>query len=70
MLEFGSDVNILPKNTWEALRKIQLFYSPIQLRMENQYFIFPVGRLEDVEVDVARVKMIDDFEIVEIMGDE
>jgi hypothetical protein len=38
--------------------------------MENQYCIFPVGRLEDVEVDVAGVKMIVDFEVIEIMGDE
>ena len=38
--------------------------------MENRYFIFPVGRLEDVEVDVAGVKTIVDFEVIEIMGDK
>jgi hypothetical protein len=35
MLDLGSDVNILPKNTWEALGKPQLTYSPIQLIMAN-----------------------------------
>jgi len=29
MLDLGSKVNILPKNTWEALGKPQLVYSPI-----------------------------------------
>ena len=66
----GLDVNILPKKTWEDLGKPQLVYSPIHLRMENQYCIFPMGRLEYVEVDVTGFKTIDDFEVIEIMGDE
>jgi hypothetical protein len=70
MLDLGSDINILPKNTWEALVKPQLVYSPIQLRMENQYCIFPVGRLENVEINVVGVKTTVDFEVIEIMGDK
>jgi hypothetical protein len=70
MLDLGSDVNILPKKTWEALGKPQLTYSPIQLRMANQYCIFPIGRLENVEIDVVGVKTIADFEVIEIMGDK
>ena len=66
----GPDVNILPKKTLEALVKPQLVYSPIQLRMENQYCIFPVGRLENVDIDVAGVKTTTDFEVIEIMGDK
>jgi hypothetical protein len=53
MLDLGLDVNILPKKTWEALGKPRLTYSPIQLRMEKQYFIFPIGILKNVEIDVA-----------------
>jgi hypothetical protein len=70
MLDFGSDVNILPKKTWEALGKTQLVYSPIHLRMENQYFIFLVGRLKNVERYVAGVKTTVDFEVIEILGDK
>jgi hypothetical protein len=70
MLDLGSDVNILPKKTWEALGKPRLTYSPIQLRMENQYCIFPIGRLENVEINVAGVKTVADFEVIEIMGDK
>lgn len=70
MLDLGLNVNILPRKTWEAMGKPQLKYSPIQLRMENQYCILPIGRLENVEVDVARVKMHTEFEVINIMGDK
>ena len=30
-----------------------LVYSPIQLRMANQSRIFPIGRLDNVEVDLG-----------------
>jgi hypothetical protein len=70
MLDLGSDVNILPKKTWEALGKLRLTYSPIQLRMEKKYYIFPIGILENVEIDVAGVKTVSDFEVIEILGDK
>jgi hypothetical protein len=43
MLDLGSDVNILPKKTWEAMGKPKLVYSPIQLWMANQYCIYLLG---------------------------
>jgi hypothetical protein len=70
MLDIGYDVNILPKKTWDTLGKPQLTYSPIHLRMANQYFIFPIGRLENVEIDVTGVKTVAYFEVIEIMGDK
>ena len=38
--------------------------------MANQYCIVPIGRLEDVEVDIAGVKNYTDFEVIDIMGDK
>jgi hypothetical protein len=38
--------------------------------MVKQYCIFPIGRLENVEIDVAGVKTVVDFEVIEIMGDK
>ena len=70
MLDLGSNVNILPRKTWEALGRPRLTYSPIQLRMANQYCIVPIGRLEGVEVDIAGVKTYMDFEVIDIMGDK
>jgi hypothetical protein len=37
--------------------------------MENRYYIFPVGSLQNVEVDLVGVKTLDDFEFIEIMGE-
>jgi hypothetical protein len=70
MLYLGSDVNILPKNTWKALGKPLLTYSPIHLRVTNQHCVFPIGRLENVETDVVGVKTVVDFEVIKIMGDK
>ena len=70
MLDLGSDVNILPRKTWEALGRPRLAYSPIQLRMANQYCILLIGRLEGVEVDIVGVKTYTDFEVIDIMGDK
>ena len=70
MLDLGSNVNILPRKTWEALGKLRLTYSPIQLCMVNQYFIVPIGRLEEVEVEIVGVKTYMNFEVINIMGDK
>ena len=66
ILDLGSDVNILPKKTWEKMGKPKMVWSHIQLRLENQYKIYPIGRLEDVEVDIEGVKSIAYFEVIEI----
>jgi len=58
VLDLGSYVNILPRKTWEALGRPKLAFSPIQLCMENKCCILLVGRLEDVEVDIAGVKIM------------
>lgn len=61
MLDFGLDVNILLRKTWEVLGKPKLVYSPIQLWMENHYYILPVGRLKNVEVNIVGVKNYSDL---------
>jgi hypothetical protein len=38
--------------------------------MANHYFIFPIGMLENVEIDVVGVKNVADFEVIEIMGEK
>ena len=38
--------------------------------MANQYKIFPISRLENVEVDLAGVKTVADFEVIEILDDK
>jgi hypothetical protein len=67
MLYFGYEFNMLPEKTWKYLGKPQLVYFPIHLRTERQYYIFLVGRLENVEIDVAGVKNKTNFDVIEIM---
>lgn len=38
--------------------------------MANQYCIVPIGRLEEVEVDIVGVKTFTDFKVFNIMGDK
>jgi hypothetical protein len=35
MLDLGSNVNIMPNKSWEFMGKPTLFWSPIQLWLEN-----------------------------------
>ena len=70
MLDLGFDINILPKKTWEAMGKPKLVYSPIQLWMANQYCIYHVGRLQNIEVDLVGVKTLVDFKVIEKIGNK
>jgi hypothetical protein len=38
--------------------------------MTNQYYIYPIGRLQNIEVELAGIKTIVDFEVKEIMGEK
>ena len=46
-----------------------LQWSPIQLRMENQQKIIPMGRLQGVTVDIEGTSALEDFEVIEIVDD-
>ena len=35
VLDLGSEVNVMTKQTWETMAKPKLAFSPIQLRLEN-----------------------------------
>lgn len=52
MLDLRSDVNILRNKSWELMGKSNFVWSLIQLRLANQYKIYPIGRLEQVEVNI------------------
>jgi hypothetical protein len=69
MLDLGSDVNIFLKKYLEVMGKLKLVWSPIQLRLSNQYNIYPIGHLEQVEINIERVKTKADFEVIEIMDE-
>jgi hypothetical protein len=44
-----------------------LGYSPVQLKLENQHRVLPIGRLKGVTVDLDGVCTVADFEVIEIV---
>ena len=69
ILDLGSEVNVLPKQTWGQMGKPSLAWSPIQLRLSNQQRIVPLGRLLSVPIDIYGVSTLTDFEVIEIIDD-
>ncbi len=69
VLDLGSKVNVITKQTWTLMGKPRLIYSLIRLQMENQQAFFPFGRLENVHVDIDGVKMFVDFEVIQIINE-
>jgi len=68
-LDMGSDMKILLNKSSKLMGKPNLVWSPIQVRLENKYKIYPIGQLEKAKVNIEGVKTKDDFEVIEIMND-
>jgi hypothetical protein len=43
VLDLGSEVNVMTKQTWALMGKPKLIYSPIRPRMANQQAVNPYG---------------------------
>jgi hypothetical protein len=43
VLNLGSEVNVMMKQTWALMGKSRLIYSPIKLRMDNKKDVSPFG---------------------------
>jgi hypothetical protein len=69
VLDLGSKVNVMTKQTWALMGKPKLIYSPIRIRMDNQQVVSPFGRLEHVIVDTDGLRTFADFEVIEIVDD-
>jgi hypothetical protein len=64
ILDLGSEVNVLPKKTWKCMREPTLGYSHVQLKLENQHMVLPIGILKGVTVDLDGVSTMEDFEVI------
>jgi hypothetical protein len=67
ILDLGSEVNVLPKKTWQCMGEPTLGYSPVQLKLANQHRVLPLGRLKGVTVDLDGVHTKADFKVIEIV---
>jgi hypothetical protein len=63
ILDLGSEVNVLPKNTWQCMVDPILGYSPVHIKLSNQHRVLPIGRLKGVTVDMDGVRTKADFEL-------
>jgi hypothetical protein len=66
-LDLGSEVNVLPKKTWQCKGETTLRYSNVHLKLANQQRVLPIGRLKGVRVDLDGVTTKEDFEVIEIV---
>jgi hypothetical protein len=69
ILDLGSEVNVLPKKAWKCMGDPTSGYSPIQLKLENQHRVLPIGRIKGLTVDLDGVRTKVDFEVIEIVDD-
>ena len=69
ILDLGSDANFLPKKMWQWMGEPKLEWSTIQLCMDNQQNIIPLGRLSKIMVDIVGVKVHVNFEVIQIVDD-
>jgi hypothetical protein len=67
ILDLGSEVNVLPKKTWQCMGEPTLGYSNVQLKLANNHRFLPIGRLKGVIVDIDGVHTKEDFEVIEIV---
>jgi hypothetical protein len=67
ILDLGSEVNGLPKKTWKCMGEPTLGYSHVQLKLENQHRVLPIGRLKGVTVDLDGLRTKADFKVIEIV---
>jgi hypothetical protein len=67
ILDLGSEVNVLPKNTWQCMGEPTLGYSNVQLKLENQHRVLPIGRPKGVTIDLDGVHTKEDFEVIKII---
>ena len=64
ILDLGSEVNVLTKQTWEQMGSPKLVRSPIHLRLANQQRVSPLGRLSQMPVDIDGICSSTDFEVI------
>jgi hypothetical protein len=69
ILDLGSEVNALPKKTWQCMGEPTLGYSPVQLKLANQHRFLPIGRLKGVTLDLDKVHTKENFEVIEIVDE-
>jgi hypothetical protein len=67
MVDFGSQVNILPKETWIRLGRPLLQLTMNYLKLADQRFIEPIGTLKSVITSIMGIPTRVDFEVINLV---
>ena len=65
VLDFGSQVNIMTRDTWEQLGRPWLYESGIYLKLADQGLIEPIGVWKNVDTMIKGILTKVDFEIID-----
>ena len=67
ILDLGSNVNILTKQTWQKIGRPTLGWSLVQLLLANQEKVQPIECVSHLVVDVEGMKTYADFDVIEVV---
>jgi hypothetical protein len=67
IMDVRSNVNVIPRQTWEIMSELKLIWSLVQLRLANQLKIVPIGRMTRVSVSIDGVRSMANSEVIEIV---
>ena len=70
ILDLGSDVNIPTKQTWQKMGELNLGWSPVQLRLDNQAKVQLIGCVLNLVVDVEGMRIHADFDVIKVIDGE
>ena len=65
VLDFGSQVNIMTRDTWEQIGRPRLYESSIYLKLADQGLIEPIGVWKNVDTMIKGISTKVDFEIID-----
>ena len=64
ILDLGSDVNILTKQTWKLMENPTLGWLPVQLRLANQAKVPPISCVSNLVVDIEGMETHAEFDVI------
>ena len=70
VVDFGSQVNILPRSTWVKLGRPQLYESDVYIRLADQGIIAPIGALIQAETSIMGLTTVVDYEVIDLKDEQ
>ena len=70
VVDFGLQVNVLPRSTWIKISRPQLLESGIYIRLADQGLIAPIGVLKKAETSIMGITTIINYEVIDIQDEQ